>query len=638
MQEHRKRTVALLAGATTLWVGGCAMSLHEPTPAGDRNQERTDTQQTIAAEYDTEDGFRISPEVTSASGGTRVGFMIDLDAGAPGDATLALEARGVAEDGTAGTWVPAAVTFAEHPYRVAVADLPEWAASVQVRLPDEDLAVVDSLTFEAIVPADDGNGTLDLDEQADAEQGLSAALADLGVNARAAWGARPSKCTGGDSAKYRMAVHHTVTGTTLNGSYPARLRQIQAYHMDARNWCDVGYHFLITADGRAWEARPVHRRGAHVGLQNSGNIGVSFVGCFDGSCGGNSQPTTAMIDRGASLIAGLGQIYGIGMNQVRGHRDHAGAQTACPGSNLYARLGDLKSGTPAPGGGGGLNADIVVVKRTGTGSDMTEAHVLSRADGYASFSTQVGTALHKTGGAAWQFGAGDYDGDGVRDLFAINRAGGSGQTEVHVLEGADGFQSFLTHSATALHPTDNDNWTMLVGDHDGDGRDDVIAVNRAGGTDKTEVHVLRAADNFQSFSLHKATPLHVTNTPNWSFVAGDVDADGRADVYAINRHGGSDQTEVHVLGGASGYNDFVMHAASDLHPTDAGEEHYSFTAADANGDGRDDVVLIKRAGGSGQTEVHVLNAADSFATVVLHAATALGATTANNAYTFVSGS
>lgn len=78
------------------------------------------------------------------------------------------------------------------------------------------------------------------------------------------------------------------------------------------------------------------------------------------------------------------------------------------------------------------------------------------------FRLQTGTALHPTAEPTnFEFGVGDFEGDGRPDLYAINRRGGSGKTEVHVLSGASGYQSFSAHSASALHPTDNSNWAFV---------------------------------------------------------------------------------------------------------------------------------------------------------------------------------
>src|SRR5690606_39166224 len=92
---------------------------------------------------------------------------------------------------------------------------------------------------------------------------------------------------------------------------------------------------------------------------NTGNIGISFIGCFNSSgCGGLSgsrTPSSASIGAAARLVRALSDLYGIPINtdRVKGHTQHSGQSTSCPGSNLLSRLDDIRSrarsgGSPTP--------------------------------------------------------------------------------------------------------------------------------------------------------------------------------------------------------------------------------------------------------------------------------------------------
>lgn len=157
-------------------------------------------------------------------------------------------------------------------------------------------------------------------------------LANATVNNRASWGARAARCVSAHSP-FRLTVHHTVTPTNDSLSPQARLRQIQSFHQDVNGWCDVGYHFLVSRDGRLWEGRPSGVIGSHVGGANSGNVGISFMGTH------TSTPITdGQLDNVAGLIADVTDQYGIGISSanIKGHRDRG--QTSCPGDALYAQL------------------------------------------------------------------------------------------------------------------------------------------------------------------------------------------------------------------------------------------------------------------------------------------------------------
>jgi hypothetical protein len=128
------------------------------------------------------------------------------------------------------------------------------------------------------------------------------------------------------------------------------------------------------------------------------------------------------------------------------------------------------------------NGDLVAIKKSGTGSGKTEVHILSASSNYQSFRLQTGTALHETG---------DNFAFGVLpngDLVAIKKSGtGSGKTEVHILSASSNYQSFRLQTGTALHET-GDNFAFGVLPNG-----DLVAIKKSGtGSGKTEVHILAA--------------------------------------------------------------------------------------------------------------------------------------------------
>lgn len=197
-----------------------------------------------------------------------------------------------------------------------------------------------------------------------------------GIRTRESWGARPRKptapcapgarpeglgCVAG-SGVVNAVVHHTVNANNYSeSSVPALLRSIQAFHQDAQEFDDIGYNFVVDRFGNIWEGRaggadrPVV--GGHTMGFNTGSVGVAVLGTFDGAA-----PNEAELDGVARVIAWkfaqrnvdpLGQvtvisnggdIHPIGvavtLNTIDGHR--AIGATACPGAQLFARLGDIR--------------------------------------------------------------------------------------------------------------------------------------------------------------------------------------------------------------------------------------------------------------------------------------------------------
>lgn len=166
---------------------------------------------------------------------------------------------------------------------------------------------------------------------------------------RAGWGARPasSNLTYLQSAR-GVKVHYM-------GSYvdpriaadhsrcAALIRQVQAGHMDANGWNDIGYSFICCPHGDVYEGRGLHRLPAANGPGlNQGHYAVlALLGNA-----GLTQPTDAMLD-GIREAVTYCRNRGQAGTEIKGHRD--GYNTDCPGGPLYAWI---QAGAPRPGSAG----------------------------------------------------------------------------------------------------------------------------------------------------------------------------------------------------------------------------------------------------------------------------------------------
>ncbi len=224
---------------------------------------------------------------------------------------------------------------------------------------------------------------------------------------------------------------------------------------------------------------------------------------------------------------------------------------------------------------------------------------------------------------AYAFDVADYNRDGKADLYVIiknNAAGsdGSNTTEVHVLDGANKFQTFLLHSTTALPFTDS-NWTFQVADFNHDGVPDLIVFIRNNtGSGRTELHVLNGASNFQTFLLHQALPLPYQDASAFLRL-GAYNGDGAFDLYFVPTEAtGSGMTEVHVLSQASNYQTFVLHTATALYAVGPGA-NFNLGLFDYDHNGSLDLFFLPRFNtGSFRIEVHVLSGSTLFQTFLTH--------------------
>ena len=216
----------------------------------------------------------------------------------------------------------------------------DWADAVAVRVTSPERSVPNDLRIATVDPGD--------------IRGITpTAVGQPHIILRSQWGARRSgNCSSpryGSSTRAAV-IHHTVGSNSYSKSAsPGIVRSVQAYHMEANNWCDIGYNFLVDRYGQIFEGRAggITRqvRAAHSGngKVNELTMGVSLMGTFT-----NSGPTSAMKAATARLVAwrfahhrvpakGKVSIGGVTLNRIAGHRDVR--STACPGQYVYNWLG-----------------------------------------------------------------------------------------------------------------------------------------------------------------------------------------------------------------------------------------------------------------------------------------------------------
>lgn len=151
-----------------------------------------------------------------------------------------------------------------------------------------------------------------------------------------------------------LIVHHTVTNN-LEVDSPAIVRSIYSYHALTRGWGDIGYNYLIDADGNIYEGRAGGEHngmpvvGGHALCSNVETIGMALIGNYQE----NTVPGP-MLDSLSDLLAyfsdkyqldPLGQSlwHGEMKPTIGGHRDFQ--STACPGQYMYDLLPSVREAT-----------------------------------------------------------------------------------------------------------------------------------------------------------------------------------------------------------------------------------------------------------------------------------------------------
>lgn len=193
---------------------------------------------------------------------------------------------------------------------------------------------------------------------------LAAVAPQPAVVTRAQWGARSQVCAPDVARSLVGAVVHHTAGSNAYTSVAQAMQQIrndQAYHIDGRGWCDIGYNFIVDKWGNIYEGRANSLTqaviGVHAGGFNTGTVGVSMLGSY------TTAPSAATQDAVGRIIGWRLAQYGVdpqgwmsyatgngensryknqtvNLPRVFGHRDVS--FTTCPGDGGYAALDTIR--------------------------------------------------------------------------------------------------------------------------------------------------------------------------------------------------------------------------------------------------------------------------------------------------------
>ncbi|SDK76255.1 FG-GAP-like repeat-containing protein [Streptomyces indicus] len=427
-----------------------------------------------------------------------------------------------------------------------------------------------------------------------------------------------------------VVVHHTgvdVDNSTSCKDSAAQIRAHQEAHI-AKGYFDIGYNFLVDKCGQIFEGRsggvdlPV--KGAHDYGFNTDTLGIAFLGNTE-----TAPPTRAALDSIARIAAWrLGQ-YNVSPNsnvtltsagdltqgnkiakgtsitlpRVFGHRDTN--STLCPGKGLYAKLGQIRAFAARPGishalpttdirpAAGTLRdglAELVVgAPRASSGGSVIVAP--GRTTGVTASGrltlTQNSSGVPGATESGDQWGqstaVGDVNGDGWGDLVvgAPGEDGSAGYADsgaLTVLYGP-GLTSGAWHGTISGRTVTGARLGSAVaaGDFDADGRADLFALGE--GKSSTDGMWWASHTGKGQVSGTVATvPVKYTDA-----TSGDFNGDGYADVAATYVRTDTGKAEVRWFkGGASG-----LTAVGKLNI--AGGR--SVVAADFNNNGYDDIVI-----------------------------------------------
>ena len=159
-----------------------------------------------------------------------------------------------------------------------------------------------------------------------------------------------------------------------------------------------------------------------------------------------------------------------------------------------------------------------------TGGSKVRIEAFTYDSGYRR-SQRVSTGATPRTGAHYL--AGDYNRDGKIDLFVVTPGS---TTRVEVWNGANSFGTRLVDGTSGLDTSGS--WQFSIGDDDVDGRDDVVAIDSKG---SVRLRTLTAKNGYSGPAVRSSTGA--TAAAGDTFAIGDLDGDGRQDLWQIDKSG-----------------------------------------------------------------------------------------------------
>ncbi|MBD1879550.1 peptidoglycan recognition family protein [Coleofasciculus sp. FACHB-T130] len=176
------------------------------------------------------------------------------------------------------------------------------------------------------------------------ELDVKPASVDVPILSRSVWTSQgtPSNVIDLLQAK-RITIHHTqmrdISPSATQSEEAEQMREIRQGHI-ARDFSDIGYHFVIMPSGRVYVGRSERKRGAH-DIINDG-LGIAFHGSFI-----SKEITDVQFNSAVALCTLLCKRHGINdvvtpvstptadfglknLPRICGHRDRV--KTDCPGA------------------------------------------------------------------------------------------------------------------------------------------------------------------------------------------------------------------------------------------------------------------------------------------------------------------
>lgn len=153
---------------------------------------------------------------------------------------------------------------------------------------------------------------------------------------RAEWGWQPASGTLPEHTISKITIHHGGSPYDEDRDPVEYLRALQKWSRSDKGWIDLPYHYVIDLEGRIFEGRPIRYPGdTNTTYDPRGHALIVVVGNYD-----NREFSDVQFESLARLTAQLTIEHSVDLSDIKGHKDYAPGETACPGANIHRHLED----------------------------------------------------------------------------------------------------------------------------------------------------------------------------------------------------------------------------------------------------------------------------------------------------------
>lgn len=131
----------------------------------------------------------------------------------------------------------------------------------------------------------------------------------------------------------KIIVHCTATPEGRD----VTVDEIRRWHVEEKNWSDIGYHWIVTLNGTLERGRPEHIQGAHAKGFNKNSIGLCYVGGVDKDMIPKDTRTKGQKETLKCILEDLKDRYPNA--EIIGHRDVS--SKACPSFDAKAEYNSI---------------------------------------------------------------------------------------------------------------------------------------------------------------------------------------------------------------------------------------------------------------------------------------------------------